>query len=86
MGLHPSRPSHRNRVHHRHLIGPQTVDSALKLGKFKASKRTQIGVIDTGGLQRIIQRNKRSQTKELRDLSEQIISKWSQMTYEDAEG
>lgn len=37
-------------------------------------------------LQRIIQRNKRSQTKELRDLSEQIISKWSQMTYEDAEG
>lgn len=36
-------------------------------------------------LQRIIQRNKRSQTKELRDLSEQLISKWSQVTYEEEE-
>lgn len=36
-------------------------------------------------LQRIIQRNKRSQTKDLRDLCEQIISRWSQVTYEEAE-
>lgn len=36
-------------------------------------------------LQRIIQRNKRSQTKDLRDLCEQIIAKWSQLAYEEAE-
>ena len=36
-------------------------------------------------LQRIIQRNKRSQSKELRDLSEQIIARWSQVNYDEAE-
>ena len=42
-------------------------------------------IVRAEDLQRIIQRNKRSQTKELRDLTEQIISKWSQVTYEEAE-
>jgi hypothetical protein len=36
-------------------------------------------------LQRIIQRNKRSQSKDVRDLSEQIISRWSQVSYDEAE-
>ena len=34
-------------------------------------------------LERIIQRHKRSQMRELRELSEAIIKKWSQMSYEE---
>lgn len=36
-------------------------------------------------LQRVLQKNKRSQVRELRDLSDQIILKWSQLAYDDEE-
>ena len=34
-------------------------------------------------LQKIIQKNKRSMTKDLRDLSETILSKWERTMYEE---
>lgn len=42
-------------------------------------------IVKAQELQRLIQKHKKSQIKELRDLSEQIISKWSRLTYEDNE-
>lgn len=36
-------------------------------------------------LQRIVQKNKRSQDPALRELCEKIISKWSQLSYDDEE-
>jgi hypothetical protein len=39
-------------------------------------------VSKTNEIQRLVARQKRSQVKELRDLSEKIILKWNQLAYE----
>lgn len=39
-------------------------------------------VSKTNEIQRLVARQKRSQVKELRDLSEKIINKWNQLAYD----